>query len=81
MLVSNKCFKRNRNNIILRLEIFNFLKIDAVLNHFVGAGNDLLDHRNPSAGCAQWSNKSSSAPVERQSPFYSHAYTYKYNQV
>ena len=27
---------------------------DVILNHFTGAGNDLLDHRNPSAGCAKW---------------------------
>jgi len=52
---------------------------DSVLNHFTGAGNDLNDHRNPSAGCAKWGNKSSSAPLNRQSPFYTHAYTYKYN--
>ena len=53
--------------------------VDVILNHFTGAGNDMLDHRNPSAGCAKWGNKTSSAPLERQSPFYSHAYTYKYN--
>lgn len=52
---------------------------DIILNHFSGAGNDLLNHRNPSAGCATWGNKTSSAPVERQSPYYTHAYTYQYN--
>jgi alpha-amylase len=54
--------------------------VDAILNHFTGAGNDLHDHRNPSAGCSPWGNKTSSAPLHRQSPFYTHAYTYKYNQ-
>ena len=54
--------------------------VDAILNHFTGAGNDLHDHRNPSAGCSPWGNKTSSAPLNRQSPFYTHAYTYKYNQ-
>ncbi len=53
--------------------------VDAVLNHMTGAGNDLHDHRNPSAGCAKWGNKTSSAPLDRQSSFYTHAYTYKYN--
>lgn len=52
--------------------------IDAVLNHFTGAGNDMNQHRNPT-GCVIWGNKTSSAPVERQSPFYTHAYTYQYN--
>lgn len=51
------------------------------MNHFVGAGNDMSDHRNPSAGCTKWGNKTSSAPLDRQSPFYTHAYTYKYNPV
>jgi alpha-amylase len=37
--------------------------VDVILNHFTGAGNDLSDHRNPSAGCAKWGNKTSSAPV------------------
>ncbi|RNA38528.1 Alpha catalytic domain containing [Brachionus plicatilis] len=53
--------------------------IDAVLNHFTGAGNDMHEHRNPQAGCTKWGNKTSSAPIDRQSPFYTHAYTYKYN--
>jgi len=52
---------------------------DLVLNHFTGAGNDLLNHRNPNAGCTKWGNKTSSAPIERQSPFYTHAYTYEFN--
>jgi alpha-amylase len=52
--------------------------IDAVLNHFTGAGNDLNQHRYP-VGCTKWGNKSSSAPIERQSPFYTHAFTYEYN--
>ncbi|CAF2884515.1 unnamed protein product [Rotaria sp. Silwood2] len=52
--------------------------IDAVLNHFTGAGNDMNEHRNPN-GCVKWGNKTSSAPPERQSPFYTHAYTYQYN--
>lgn len=51
------------------------------MNHFVGAGNDMLDHRNPSAGCTKWGNKTTTAIPERQSPFYTHAYTYKYNPV
>ncbi|CAF1049176.1 unnamed protein product [Rotaria sp. Silwood1] len=53
--------------------------IDAVLNHFTGAGNDLNQHRNPGSGCVKWGNKTSSAPIERQSPFYTHAFTYQYN--
>ncbi|CAF1243539.1 unnamed protein product [Rotaria sordida] len=53
--------------------------IDAVLNHFTGAGNDLNQHRNPGSGCVKWGNKTSSAPIERQSPFYIHAFTYQYN--
>jgi alpha-amylase len=48
-------------------------------SHFTGAGNDLNDHRNPNAGCTKWSNKTSSAPIGRQSPFYTHAFTYKFN--
>jgi alpha-amylase len=52
--------------------------IDAVLNHFTGAGNDQNQHRNPN-GCVRWGNKTSSAPTERQSPFYTHAFTYQYN--
>ncbi|CAF1157066.1 unnamed protein product [Adineta steineri] len=52
--------------------------IDAVLNHFTGAGNDMNQHRNPN-GCVKWGNKTSSAPVERQSPYYTGAYTYQYN--
>jgi alpha-amylase len=53
---------------------------DVIFNHFTGAGNDMLNHRNPSAGCAKWGNKTTSAPLERQSPFFSHAFTYEYNQ-
>ncbi|CAF3812638.1 unnamed protein product [Rotaria sordida] len=53
--------------------------IDAVLNHFTGAGNDLNQHRNP-VGCVKWGNKTTSASVDRQSPFYTHAYTYQYNR-
>jgi hypothetical protein len=52
--------------------------IDAVLNHFTGAGNDHNQHRQP-IGCVKWGNKTSSAPIERQSPFYTHAFTYQYN--
>jgi alpha-amylase len=52
--------------------------VDVVLNHFTGAGNDMQDHRNPN-GCTKWGNKTSSAPIDRQSPFYTHAFTYKYN--
>jgi alpha-amylase len=52
--------------------------IDAVLNHFTGAGNDMLKHRNPN-GCVTWGNKTSSAPSERQSPFYTHAFTFEDN--
>jgi alpha-amylase len=52
--------------------------VDMVLNHMVGAGNDLLEHRNPN-GCVKWGNKTSSAPEDRASPFYTHAYTYQYN--
>lgn len=54
--------------------------VDVILNHMSGAGNDLHDHRNPGAGCVKWGNKTSSAPEDRRSPFYTHAYTYKYNQ-
>ncbi|CAF3996674.1 unnamed protein product [Rotaria sordida] len=46
--------------------------IDAVLNHFTGVGNDLNQHRNPNSGCVKWGNKTSSTPIERQSPFYTH---------
>ena len=53
--------------------------VDVILNHMTGAGNDMLDHRNPVSGCAKWSNRTSSAALDRQSPFYTHAYTYKYN--
>lgn len=53
--------------------------IDAVLNHFTGAGNDMYLHRNPN-GCVLWGNKTSSAPIDRQSPFYTHAYTYQDNR-
>ncbi|CAF1006803.1 unnamed protein product, partial [Didymodactylos carnosus] len=51
---------------------------DAVLNHFTGAGNDMNLHRNPN-GCVPWPNKTSSAIPERQSSFYTHAFTYQYN--
>lgn len=30
-------------------------------------------------GCTKWGNKTSSAPIDRQSPFFTHAYTYEYN--
>ncbi|CAF4311405.1 unnamed protein product, partial [Rotaria sordida] len=53
--------------------------IDAVLNHFTGVGYDLNQHRNPNSGCVKWDNKTSSTPIERQSPFYTHAFTYQYN--
>ena len=52
--------------------------IDAVLNHFVGAGNDQSKHRNPN-GCVTWPNKTSSAIYERQSPFFTHAFTFETN--
>ncbi|CAF4141443.1 unnamed protein product, partial [Rotaria sordida] len=29
--------------------------------------------------CVKWGNKTSSTPIERQSPFYTHAFTYQYN--
>ena len=28
--------------------------VDIIFNHFTGAGNDMLNHRNPSAGCTKW---------------------------
>ena len=51
---------------------------DAVVNHMVGNGNDLSQHRNPGAGCSTWGNKTSSAePTE--SPYFTPAYTYEIN--
>lgn len=51
---------------------------DAVVNHMSGCGNDMSDHRNPDAGCTTWPGKNSSAG-ENQSPFYTHCWTYEYN--
>ncbi|EAX85812.1 Alpha amylase, catalytic domain containing protein [Trichomonas vaginalis G3] len=51
---------------------------DAVVNHMTGNGNDLSNHRNPSAGCTKWGNKTSSA-YELGSPYYTPAYTYETN--
>jgi alpha-amylase len=53
--------------------------VDVVLNHFSGSGNDNYLHRNMDNQCLKWENKTSSAPFDRQSPFYTHAFTYKYN--
>ena len=46
-----------------------------------GAGNDLNDHRKIENlnNCVKWGNMTSSAPIDSQSPFYTHAFTYKYN--
>ena len=51
---------------------------DAVVNHMTGNGNDLSNHRNPSAGCTTWGNKTSSAEPNG-SPYYTPAYTYETN--
>ncbi|KAK8889424.1 alpha-amylase [Tritrichomonas musculus] len=53
---------------------------DAVINHMTAGGNDAQEHRNPGAGCVKWPGKNSSAG-EDISPFYTHSYTYKYNQL
>ncbi len=49
-----------------------------------GNGNDRLNHRNPSAGCAQWGNKTSSADFNGNSDnltsFYAtQGWDYEYN--
>ena len=56
--------------------------VDVVLNHFTVGGNYLYTHRDSDGlfGCSYWRSKTSSAPSTRKSPFYTHAYTYKYNQ-
>ncbi|KAH0787915.1 Alpha amylase, catalytic domain containing protein [Histomonas meleagridis] len=51
---------------------------DAVVNHMSGSGNDAQDHVNPGASCTYWPGKQSS-DEENQSPYYTPAYTYKYN--
>jgi len=53
---------------------------DAVVNHMTGNGNDMNIHRNPGAGCTAWPNKTTSAKQDQGSPFYTPAYTYKFNQ-
>lgn len=54
--------------------------LDVVINHFTGMGNDLYEHRDQTPnGCIQWTNKTTSAPFDRQSPFYTHKYTYELN--
>lgn len=52
---------------------------DAVVNHMTSGGNDAQWHRNPNAGCTYWPPKNSSAG-ENLSPFYTHSYTYKFNE-
>jgi alpha-amylase len=51
--------------------------IDVVLNHFTGAGHDCLEHRKYSNECITWGRMTSSAALNRQSPFYTHSDTYK----
>jgi len=69
---------------------------DAVVNHMSGSGNDANPkHRNPSAGCTQWGNKSSSySPANASlgnppftemflnghSPYYTQGFTYTVNE-
>ncbi|KAL0222073.1 hypothetical protein RCL1_001927 [Eukaryota sp. TZLM3-RCL] len=54
---------------------------DAVVNHLTGSGNDILDHRNPSAGCTTWSNKTSTGALYgKQSPFFTQGWTYQPNE-
>ena len=53
---------------------------DAVVNHMSGNGNDMGHHRNPGASCTYWDNKTSSAPQDMGSPYYTPAYTYQTNQ-
>ena len=73
------CTREDVRNLIETCRGFGVrVYIDAVLNYFTGAGNDLFKHRYP-VGCATWENKTSSAPYERQSPFYTHSFTYESN--
>ncbi|RLN65656.1 hypothetical protein BBJ28_00001830 [Nothophytophthora sp. Chile5] len=49
---------------------------DAVVNHMTGGGNDILSHRYASgSSCVTWGAKSSA----KQSPYYTHSYTYGVN--
>ncbi|RLN91506.1 hypothetical protein BBJ28_00019917 [Nothophytophthora sp. Chile5] len=49
---------------------------DAVVNHMTGGGNDILSHRYASgSSCVTWGAKSSA----KQSPYYTHSYTYGAN--
>ena len=44
---------------------------DAVVNHMVGGGNDANpNHRNPSAGCAEWGIKNSSLSMNAEGKLY-----------
>lgn len=54
---------------------------DAVVNHMTGGGNDVLKHRNPNAGCAEWDGqyKYSSINSTHNSPFYTPSWTYSHN--
>lgn len=54
--------------------------VDLIINHFTGRANDLYNHRQSEPVCTYWTNKTSSAPFDRQSPFYTHAYTYEVNE-
>jgi alpha-amylase len=55
--------------------------VDVVLNHFTVAGNDVQDHRSDKVNnkCTEWGPRTSSAPYERQSPFFTHNSTYENN--
>jgi alpha-amylase len=55
--------------------------VDVVLNHFSVAGNDVQDHRSDTINnkCTEWGPRTSSAPHERQSPFFTHNSTFENN--
>lgn len=53
---------------------------DGVVNHMSGGGNDANPyHRNPSAGCATWPNKTSNLPGGH-SPFYTQSFVFTANE-
>lgn len=56
--------------------------VDVVLNHFAASGSDCMSkHRKQVSGkCIEWGHKITSAPWDRQSPFFTHSYTYEYNE-
>ncbi|KAL0240977.1 hypothetical protein GEMRC1_006213 [Eukaryota sp. GEM-RC1] len=54
---------------------------DAVINHMTGSGNDIQDHRNPSAGCSKWGNKTTTGGLYgKESPFFTQGWTFQPNE-